>query len=626
MHKTLCLLGLASFIVITARTQTVISYAGQKVDGSELLRAYNKNKTPGKVDKDSLLLYAQLYSNFKLKVQAAKDRGYDTMPMLLSDVDVFKNQVMDNYLADEAGIKKMQAEAFVRSQKDLRVTYYSMPVGKDSAASLALMKEAQQLLNSGSKVLPQKFSAVELMDLGYITVFSLPYFFENIAYNTAVGTASTPVVTNNRVHILKVEKSRPAAGLWKARQILLAYPPEADANFKTATKNRADSIYRLIINGMPFSEAAEKFSNDRITNLTGGLLPTFGTGRYAPEFEEQVFSLKKNKDISKPFATSFGYHIVMRDSVIPVVTDAGDQENQYNLRQKMSQDSRMQDARDAFKEQIITRTGWMPISAGTKKKALDAVETKSYAAADAPLGHFKNGTRVNANEWYEYAKKYYAETEAGTEMNVAALYHEFEKQVASNEYRKNLATYNPDFAYQVLEFKEGSMLFDIMEKEIWGKAAADEAGLQKFYAANSGKYTWKNSADAIVVHAADKTMGESAMQSLKAGKNLQDIIMVSNGKLTYDSGRYEIAELIDSRLANNPVEGGFSSLAVNADGEASFVLFKKIYAPGGQRTFKDARGMLVTDYQDALEEQWLADLRKKYNLVIFKPAIEKLAR
>ena len=47
-------------------------------------------------------------------------------------------------------------------------------------------------------------------------------------------------------------------------------------------------------------------------------MPEFGVGEFEPAFENAVFSLKKDGELSKPIETSFGYHLVKRDSHIPV--------------------------------------------------------------------------------------------------------------------------------------------------------------------------------------------------------------------------------------------------------------------------------------------------------------------
>ena len=54
------------------------------------------------------------------------------------------------------------------------------------------------------------------------------------------------------------------------------------------------------------------------------------------------------------------------------------------------------------------------------------------------------------------------------------------------------------FKAQMDEFKEGNMLFEIMQRKVWGKASSDTAGLKEFYNLHKQKYLWNSSAEAVI--------------------------------------------------------------------------------------------------------------------------------
>src|SRR5438046_2464966 len=73
-------------------------------------------------------------------------------------------------------------------------------------------------LKSGKKfeAVAEQYSDDELVktnmgNIGYITVFSLPYQLENVIYNTIPGNFSTPIRTKSGYHIFKVNNERPSA-------------------------------------------------------------------------------------------------------------------------------------------------------------------------------------------------------------------------------------------------------------------------------------------------------------------------------------------------------------------------------------------------------------------------------
>ena len=53
------------------------------------------------------------------------------------------------------------------------------------------------------------------------------------------------------------------------------------------------------------------------------------------------------------------------------------------------------------------------------------------------------------------------------------LMNQFVETTALEYYRDHLETYNKEFAYQLKEFKEGNLLFEMMQRKIWDKASLD---------------------------------------------------------------------------------------------------------------------------------------------------------
>jgi peptidyl-prolyl cis-trans isomerase SurA len=95
-------------------------------------------------------------------------------------------------------------------------------------------------------------------------------------------------------HIVKNLGERKALGKISVAQILLAFPPDADTNAKKQVEQKADSLYQALLQGADFKALAAAFSNDNISYQTGGELPEFGVGRYAPDFENAAFGITKD--------------------------------------------------------------------------------------------------------------------------------------------------------------------------------------------------------------------------------------------------------------------------------------------------------------------------------------------
>lgn len=193
-------------------------------------------------------------------------------------------------------------------------------------------------------------------------------------------------------------------------------------------------------------------------------------------------------------------------------------------------------------------------------------------------------------------------------------------------YKKHLEDYNTDFRYQMEEFKDGNVLFEIMERNIWGKAANDVGGLQKYYTENKSRYLWAASANIVLFNCTTKTIADEARVALKNGKDWKKIAEDANNNIQADSGRFELSQIpvtIDSKSA----EGYITETIINpVDGTASFAKLIKHYDANLQRNFDEARGLVINDYQNILEEKWISDLKKKYPVKVNEPVFQSLLR
>lgn len=99
-----------------------------------------------------------------------------------------------------------------------------------------------------------------------------------------------------------------AGGLVKPAHILIRMDQKATDKQQAEAKQRVDSLYDVLQKGGDFAELARKFSADR-SGQNGGELGWIEKGYTVPEFEQVIYSMKPG-DISKPFTTQFGWHIV----------------------------------------------------------------------------------------------------------------------------------------------------------------------------------------------------------------------------------------------------------------------------------------------------------------------------
>ena len=621
--------------------QPLFTYGNNVTNKEEFLRAYNKNK-PVTADKEkSIREYLTLYANFKLKVKAAKELRLDTLSQLKYDVQNFRDQIADNYLNDETLLQKLVKEAADRSAKDIHILYFSVPVAENATAADTLKaynasKELYKQLKAGGTNyaeivtnISEKIAPANYSDAGYITAFSLRYYIENIVYNLPIGSVSEPFKNKKGYGIFKVTDARTDVGKWKVAQILFAYPPNADYNIKLEIKSKADSVYNLLQLGLSFADAAKTNSDDRMSYTGGGELPEFATGKYNNTFENNVFSLKTDNSVTKPFETDFGYHIVKRLSNTGLPNKLNDADFLMEIKQKVQLDPRINTVKEKFVKDITAKTGFKKLPGLTdvqlvkyadsilKNKALES--DKFTPVSNKIIFTFKDGTTIKGKQWLQFVKENNINVDVKNSDNTTLL-KLFSAQSILNYYKKNLEEYNADFKFQMQEFLEGNMLFEIMERNVWSKAGADSVNLLNYYNANKVKYKWKESADVIIFNCTNEMVANDVIASLKKAEQWKALAEKSNSQIQADSGRYEIEQLPASRLGTE----AFSPIVKSTDGTAAVVKFIKVYPVNEQRNFLEARGLVINDYQNILEQKWVESLRKKYPVKVNEVVLKSI--
>jgi peptidyl-prolyl cis-trans isomerase SurA len=420
----------------------------------------------------------------------------------------------------------------------------------------------------------------------------------------------------------------------KAKQILLAFPPGADDAAKKQIAKRADSLYARIIAGSDFGKLATTFSNDYLTAINGGSMPDFGVGQYEPAFESRVWALAKDGDVTKPFLTSHGYHIVKRVSIVPVVTDPSNKVYEQDLRQRLTLDQRWKLSREVIVNKVIQL-------AGLKEGQYDRAALWAYTDSlldRRPLGIgssisgetivFKLGdSSLTANNWVGFAQTFRFRSDGSGRKPYEEVMTDFRNAVVFQYYRDHLESFNEEFRYQMNEFTDGNLFFEIMQQEIWNRAHADTSELLSLYNANKNKYNWQPSADAVIFFCSDAAVAKTLYDQLK--KNPSKWRMLSEAlaeKVVADSSRYEWPQIPNLNKAL-PTPGMITTpLRSTTDNSASFAYIIKVYPQPASRSFAEARGLVINDYQSLLEEQWLKRLKEKYPVKVDMGVFDSIAK
>ena len=631
------------------KNTTLFKIAGEPVTVGEFEYVYTKNNINNQADysQKSLTDYLELYKNFRLKVKEAEAIKLDTVSGLMNELEGYRKQLAKSYLTDKEISDKLLQEAYERSLHDVNASHILIRCDENANPqdTLTAYKKAMNLrqrLIKGEdfgKLAKENSDDPSAKDnggnLGWFSVFQMIYPFESATYALKTGEISMPVRTQYGYHIVKLNQTRPAQGEIRTAHLLLKFPENATDDQKKKVATKIDSVYNAVKSGnATFEDAVAKFSEDRTTRNKKGELPWFGTGRMVPEFEEAAYALQADNEISKPVKTAYGWHIVKRleKRDLPKFNDI-----KADLKRKVERDSRSQVAKGILIERIkkdnnfkdfpenrkqffasvdssLTNGTWNSTAVANLNKPLFTIADKTYTQTDFANYISKNAKRRGDKNKDQLLDEYYGN---------------FVSQTALDYEESQLEKKKPEFKTLMKEYRDGILLFELSDRSVWSKAPKDTIGLQIFHEQNKNKYMWGNRVQTVIYNTTDKTLADKAHKMALKKKNAEAIktklnkadatAKVSTIEGKYEKGQYDVVDALEWKVGVTPVE-------MLDDSSYRFVVIQALLQPE-PKTLKEARGYVVSDYQEYLEQKWITDLRKKYpielNEEVFKALIKK---
>lgn len=612
----------------------LFSVGDDQIKLDEFNYIYTKNNgDKADYSKESIDEYMDLYIKFKLKVQEAKSLGLDKDPVLMKELEGYRRQLADNYLADQEVTEKLLTEVWERKQEDRKVShlFMSIPKGSSEKEKLTILNKAKDLRKRmdseetfrlmAKQFSEDKNSAKLEGQLGYYTAM-LPegfYELENVIYSTPVGEISQPVSSALGVHIIRIDGVRPARGEMEIAHILIRKTKNGDP-VKNA-KAKADSIYQLLNEGAAFNDLAKKVSDDKQTAHKSGYLGFFGINQYEKSFEDAAFAIGKDGTFSKPIQTKIGYHIIKRISKKDY-TDYNT--TKRSIQAKIKKRSRYITAKNSLIDQIKVDSELKENKEELNKfisSLDDTFLTYKWSPNSLPpteLLSFKNGMTSTLSDFGGFLKKNSKERlrikkDLPIEEAVNSLYEKFVNDQVMVYEESNLENKYPEFKALMREYNEGILLFEVTKQNVWDKASADTSGLKAFYEDHKQNYNWKDRAVVQVfsMQGADKKLMKDIIKYAKK-KSIREIQQKYSDKLKLTVERKTYEEDHHSVKGLKFKAGEIGATAIDESTRSGQFMKVAEIIPSGPKTLDDAKGYILADYQDFLEKEWVANLRAKY--------------
>ncbi len=630
----------ATLLALSAKSNdpVLMNVAGKDVPLSEFEYLYNKNNAQ-QVKPQTIDEYVDMFVNFKLKVADAEAAGLDTTTSFRDEYDKFRNELATPYLRDTAAEERQIEESYQHMLRNVIVSHIMLPMNQRAVAD-----SLREVIVTGQTPFEQVAREYSMDTqsgrkgglMGSVVPGRFPWYFEEASYNTPVGGISPVVNSGMGYHIIRVESSEPAKGEVHAAHILRT---TRGTNDSVAARQQViiDSLAQVLTNPeVDFSALATEFSQDPGSARNGGDLGWFPSGAMVQPFDSIAFALADG-EISKPFKTAFGWHIIKRyEGRLPGSID----QYRAQIKESIERDPNRRDvAFNTFVTDVITKNNgkvnsatidqvqkWAEQSAGVA----DSVFIARLAASEMPIIDLA-GKSYSLAEMAPYIPSVFPE---GAENIAAAIRNTATDYLATRAVdlaTERLETDNADYRNLINEYRDGILLFDISNKKVWERAAADTTGLEDYFRANRDKYSWEKPKFKSIIFFAnnDSVLNEAVKYAEQTFGADYDPAKVA-GIMRERFGRDIKVERVIAAQGENAITDylGFNGPKPETKKNRhwqSYAAFRGRVIDAPEESI-DVRGAVVADYQNMLEKQWLDQLHKQYKVKINKKVLKQLTK
>ncbi len=641
------------------KSKTLLTLGDKEFTAGEFMAVYEKNNVRSDViDKKTVEEYMDLYINFKLKVLEAEQQKLDTNAKFVRELNGYRQQLAKPYFSNEEITEILVEEAYERMKYDINADHilvkcdlHAVPADTLKAYNKAMalrkrilsgedfgdvaVEESDDLSARDVEPVPGKHNGMKgnRGNLGYFTVFDMVYPFETGAYNTAVGEVSMPVRSDFGYHLIKVNSKTPASGTVRAAHIFLIVDENDPIRTDSVVKEKINNIYKeLNPDGSNWSNTVRKYTDDKGTIKTDGMLSPFRVSNLVPEFIETVKTLEPGT-FSKPMKTRYGYHIV---KLIDASGIGEFEAEKDRIKERVGKDMRA-----SFSEEVVLKR----IMKDNKFKEMADVKDNFINSIDSTLslGVYKMSEDVNKEEVLfsigeqkytigEFVDYIYENQQPQPFISAASfayqLYDAFVQEKVFEYEDAHLEDKYPEFKNLMQEYHDGILLFEMMEQQVWKKAMEDTLSLQNYYEQHKDDYMWGDRVNAMVV---TLSRGENLDKVRKLVEEENDVTALRE-RIREDSIRYVNVRSHyyqkGDKVNVDSMEWEVDNMEVipsTVDKSIEIIKILEVRAPE-HKTLKEAKGLVTSAYQEKLEKQWIEELKVKYPVCINDKLLKKIKK
>ncbi len=633
-------------------------------------------KEPYTTTKDSLLDFLEVYADYRLKLQDAKESGLFEDPKVKTEIAGYREMLAGPFILEKelvdptiAGIYEKRKyeidaahflakldpnnltdtlKAYNKALRALKMLNDNMPMSlvvMNSTNNAILGNGDREVLDRQKQIDPAKYTDGEAWEgsddkasqrvggkLGYFTGGMTVRAFEDAAFSLAPGSFTpAPVRSKFGYHVIQVYDRIPRVGGVKVSHILVKLPKIAEDSTREYAK--ADSIYKLLLAGADFATLAKETSDDIGTKEKGGDMDYINREdrRTPPEFDATAYRLKDG-ELSPPIRTDAGYHIIKRTGTVPLPSFESEKDKLKQLykRYYFEDDKKefVQGLQKKYRLNVDTSTFSYFISRiDTTRTSLDSTWASRITSQDRERVIYS----MNNEKFTIGALVDSLQADEGAPLARLPLLDNITKTTYHHALRigaRDLMHKHPDFETMMQDYQNGIILFELENQRVWSKAVPDSAGVRKYYDQNRSKFLFPERVDVSEIFVLSDSLAKQIYKRIMAGENFDTLAKKYTERPGFKekAGRWGLLQKDENEISKRAFTFVAEEIKEPFRFQAGYSIVRmNKRVPATQKTFDEARQEVGSQYQEAksqeLRKAWVEGLRKKYNRQVNKDVI-----
>jgi len=618
---------------------------GQPLDIDEFEQQYTRTSGNTGVITDTLASYQDFlsrYVDFKIKVFEAREAGYHTDESLVEEIVQYRAQLARPYLMERNVMEPLIREMYARRKEAVAASHILITVSlaaspSDTLAALDNIVAIRDSVMSGSEF--GVMAARHSMDpsakgepgapgyqgsLGFFGGGRMVKQFEDQAFSIPVDSISEVFRTNFGYHILKVTDKMPMPGDRELAHILIRTRGASAADIADVDQ-RISRVGTRLSAGDDFEEVASELSDDQNSAQRGGDIGTLSFDAGLPfQFRDAAFAIETAGEYTGPVTTPFGQHFI---KYIGETAFGSYQEEYEALKNRVNSMPRAAAAEKIFAAGLRANLeAWVDSSlverwvdtmtADSLYRMLASRELESDVSSTVFLR--LDNHELTADKFAEYFSSSRLPNVTGSRARIYAVVNRYFDERAVTHEVELLEQRDSSFSKTMQDFRDGLILFRLMEDSIWTAASSDTSGMNEYYTAHSAEYQFVDRVRVISYSSKTESQMVGFVETVRSA-GIDTALEQAASDTTY-------SVRTDTTYTFESTGSIYDELLDMAEGEitepVSFnrgfvVLFHAGIDPARQMTFREARSQVLNEYQGVVEATLITRLRQKYAVTTF---------